>query len=413
MKERLRALQHRLREEQRLRRRHHNQVQDMKGAIRVFCRIRPLDRMEASAGEQEVVRKFDAFSVELTRTTSRGLSCKSSYQFDTIFDGGSGQKDIFADCRDVVQSAIDGYNVTVFAYGQEGAGKTHTLYGTEEDPGLAPRAASFIFECVSREREASTTQICVKAHIVEVYKNEVYDLLASKRAEEKKSLEVKKDVSRDIMVADGVSEMQVKSSQDILRLLAAGERKRVGSVGRSHLLLSILIESAAEDSQEGLCGKITFCDLAGPERSKNSAPASEVRKETIEVNKSLTALGDVIEAISKGAKVIPYRSHKLTMLVQDSLGGSGKTLMFVNCSPAASCAEETSLSFKWAGRARQVTTDVKKNADSKEVARLKQVIAKMSQAQQDVNRGTSEEQAADASAEAAAARLLADGSAAA
>jgi len=114
---------------------------------------------------------------------------------------------------------------------------------------------------------------------------------------------------------------------------------------------------------------------------KKSEVSGDALKEAIEINKSLTALGDVIEALSKGAKNIPYRNHKLTMLMQDSLGGSAKTLMFVNCSPASSNCEETLTSLKWATRAKQVTNDVKRNADCKEVARLKQVIAMMSQAQ--------------------------------
>merc|ERR1711920_289663 len=117
---------------------------------------------------------------------------------------------------------------------------------------------------------------------------------------------------------------------------------------------------------------------------KKSLVTDDMQKEAIEINKSLTALGDVIEGLTKGAKVVPYRNHKLTMLMQDSLGGSAKTLMFVNCSPAGSNFEETQMSLKWASRARQVTNDVKRNADSKEVARLKQVIAMMSQAQNEM-----------------------------
>merc|ERR1712050_245629 len=150
---------------------------------------------------------------------------------------------------------------------------------------------------------------------------------------------------------------------------------------RSHLLLSIIIECTDKDSDQVIYGKITLCDLAGSERPKKSDVSGDALKEAIEINKSLSALGDVIEALTKGSKTVPYRNHKLTMLMQDSLGGSAKTLMFVNCSPASSNSEETQMSLKWATRARQVTNDVKRNADSKEVARLKQVIAMMSQAQ--------------------------------
>merc|ERR1719472_559466 len=153
------------------------------------------------------------------------------------------------------------------------------------------------------------------------------------------------------------------------------------SSSRSHLLLSIIIECNVKEPEQVIYGKITLCDLAGSERPKKSEVSGTALKEAIEINKSLSALGDVIEALTKGAKSVPYRNHKLTMLMQDSIGGSAKTLMFVNCSPAASNSEESTMSLKWASRARQITNDVKRNADSKEVARLKQVIAMMSQAQ--------------------------------
>merc|ERR1719195_497452 len=163
---------------------------------------------------------------------------------------------------------------------------------------------------------------------------------------------------------------------------------------RSHLLLSIIVEGAVKETEQAIYGKITLCDLAGSERPKKREVTGDALKEAIEINKSLSALGDVIEALTKGNKSVPYRNHKLTMLMQDSIGGSAKTLMFVNCSPAGSNTEETQMSLKWASRARQVTNDVKRNADSKEVARLKSVIAMMSQAQNVQEGGDSTDQTA-------------------
>merc|ERR1719331_2007240 len=191
-----------------------------------------------------------------------------------------------------------------------------------------------------------------------------------------------------MMYVDGVTEREIKNPEELMQALAEGERRRHvaqtkmnSASSRSHLLLSIIIECNVKETQQVLYGKITLCDLAGSERPKKSEVSGDGLKEAIEINKSLSALGDVIEALTKGSKTVPYRNHKLTMLMQDSLGGSSKTLMFVNCSPASSNAEETQMSLKWASRARHVTNDVKRNADSKEVARLKQVIALMSQAQ--------------------------------
>merc|ERR1719189_807269 len=129
---------------------------------------------------------------------------------------------------------------------------------------------------------------------------------------------------------------------------------------RSHLVLLIKIITVNKSTKEMLQGKILMCDLAGSERLKKSQVSEEMQKEAIEINKSLTALGDVIEGLTKGSKVVPYRNHKLTQLMQDSLGGTAKTLMFINCSPANSNVDETINSLKYATRAKTITNTTKK-----------------------------------------------------
>jgi hypothetical protein len=333
------------------------------------------------------LRKFDSFTIELDRVGPSGKETKP-FIFDSIFDSRATQEDVFADCKDLVQSAVDGYNVTVFAYGQTGAGKTHTMYGTSEDPGLAPLSIKALFETIRKEEKTGQKSFKVKAYMVELYKQDLIDLLDERGQDNKKSLEVKRDVGRGQMFIDGVTERAVHTPQELKALLLEGERKRHvtstkmnSSSSRSHLLLTIIIECTVKQPEQVIVGKITLCDLAGSERPKKSEVTGEALKEAIEINKSLSALGDVMDALTKGHKQVPYRNHKLTMLMQDSIGGSAKTLMFVNCSPAQSNADETKMSLMWASRARQVTNDIKRNADSKEVARLKQVIAMMSQAQ--------------------------------
>merc|ERR1719343_1519627 len=123
---------------------------------------------------------------------------------------------------------------------------------------------------------------------------------------------------------------------------------------RSHLVMIIKIVSVNHETGDKLEGKILIVDLAGSERLKKAQTTAETQKEGIEINKSLTALGDVIEALTKNAKVVPYRNHKLTQLMQDALGGSSKTLMFVNCSPASSNEDETLMSLKYAARAKNI-----------------------------------------------------------
>merc|ERR1712190_548999 len=129
---------------------------------------------------------------------------------------------------------------------------------------------------------------------------------------------------------------------------------------RSHLVFIVKVTSINKETKERLQGKILIVDLAGSERLSKSQVTGDGAKEAIEINKSLTALGDVIEGLTKNAKTIAYRNHKLTELMKDALGGNAKTLMFVNCSPAASNAEETVNALNWAARAKKITKDIKK-----------------------------------------------------
>merc|ERR1719436_538397 len=129
---------------------------------------------------------------------------------------------------------------------------------------------------------------------------------------------------------------------------------------RSHLILVIKIVSVNRETRDMTKGKILMVDLAGSERLKKSEVTGDMQKEAIEINKSLTALGDVIESLTKNQKSIPHRNHKLTQLLQDSLGGTAKTLMFVNCSPASSNVDETVMSLKYATRAKKITNNTRK-----------------------------------------------------
>merc|ERR1719399_2574633 len=124
---------------------------------------------------------------------------------------------------------------------------------------------------------------------------------------------------------------------------------------RSHLIFMVKVVSVNRETHDRLMGKILIVDLAGSERLSKSQVTGDGAKEAIEINKSLTALGDVIEALTKGQKQIPYRNHKLTLVLQDSLGGTAKTLMFVNCSPANTQIDETMMALKYATRAKQIT----------------------------------------------------------
>jgi len=379
LNQRIEELHQAFAQEQTLRKRYHNQMQESKGAIRVYARIRPPIKRED--GEEMAARRIDAFSMELDGKDKR--AAPKAYNFDSIFDGHNTQEDVFAECRGLVSSAIDGFNVTIFAYGQTGAGKTHTMYGSEGSPGLVPRITNEIFAVLGQYSHEA--QAVVKCAMFELYRDELVDLFFVKaKGKVPPPLDVKKDAKGSVYVAN--AELRDATSADeLLKVINDGQAGRHVSAtkmnsesSRSHLIAILTIESTNRKTKQVSTGKLTLCDLAGSERVKKSEAAGEQLKEAQSINKSLTALGDVIEALTKHAKHVPYRNHQLTMLLSDSLGGNAKTLMFVNCSPVASNADETGAALGYAARAKLIMNKVEKNQDSQEVARLKKVITVMS-----------------------------------
>jgi len=290
----------------------------------------------------------------MTVSVAKDETLKPKFAFDAVFTPGT-QEEVFEDCRDLVQSAADGYNVTIFAYGQTGAGKTFTMEGSEDNPGVSRRTINEIYRVV--QEMDGCCECTVKGSVLELYRQELRDLLvASAHGDHHKKLQIKSDG------VEGLSEKECHTPEELSEILtnAAGARKTVATAmnpdsSRSHLLFIVKIVSVNKETREKTEGKIMIVDLAGSERLAKSMVTGEEAKEAIEINKSLTALGDVMEALTKGQKQIPYRNHKLTMLMQDSIGGSAKTLMFVNCSPAQSNVEETLNSLKYATRAKSIT----------------------------------------------------------
>jgi len=338
----------------------HNQLQELKGALRVFCRVRPLNSRETKKGDHIAVDIPDAFTVVVTKPDNE----KQVFNYDTIFGPTTTQSEVFYEVKSLVQSAMDGYNITIFSYGQTGAGKTWTLYGSGSEHGVSPRTCEEVFRFVHRDSER--LDIGVKASMVELYNDQLRDLLNT--AKKPPKLEFKMYKQPDGQAAqrlEGAIETQVASSEDLAKVVATGlgNRKVRGTdmnaqSSRSHLLLTIHLNITEKASGRSRAGKITIVDLAGSERLAKSGATGDAQKEAIEINKSLTALGDVMMAFTSKAKLIPYRNSKLTQLMQDSLGGTAKTLMFVNISPANSNAEETINALKYASRARCIENDV-------------------------------------------------------
>ncbi|KAB1200217.1 Kinesin-like calmodulin-binding protein [Morella rubra] len=383
-------------EEQVLRKRYFNTIEDMKGKIRVFCRLRPLNEKEIAEKERDVLTSLDEFTVEHPWKDDK----PKQHMYDRVFDGNATQDDVFEDTKAssveieyilnsrklsfqtyyyyLVQSAVDGYNVCIFAYGQTGSGKTFTIYGSEHNPGLTPRATSELFKII--KRDGNKFSFSLKAYMVELYQDTLVDLLLPKNVKRLR-LDIKKDL-KGMVTVENVTILSISTLEELKSIIQRGCEQRHTSgtqmneeSSRSHLILSIVIESTNLQTQSVARGKLSFVDLAGSERVKKSGSSGSQLKEAQSINKSLSALGDVISALSSGGQHIPYRNHKLTLLMSDSLGGNAKTLMFVNVSPADSNLDETYNSLMYASRVRSIVNDPSKNISSKEIARLKKSIA--------------------------------------
>ena len=377
--------------EQAMRRKLYNEVEDLKGKIRVFARVRPMSKSETARGCASVVECPPAadgsygFEVVLNEThAGRG---PKTYAFDRCFTG-SDQVSVFNDVKHLVQSAVDGFNVCIFAYGQTGSGKTFTMAGAEDAAheellGIAPRAVREVFAVLEKDaRHFSSHALSVT--IMELYKNRLVDLLHPEPSAElgaRPKLVIKHDAD-GIVFVEGATVEAVTSAEELQSAIDHASKSRHVSAtqmnsesSRSHLICALLIRTVNASTGKTLAGKLTLVDLAGSERVGKSGVTGEGMEEAKSINKSLSALGDVISALTTGQKHIPYRNHKLTHLMSDSLGGNAKTLMFVNVSPADYNAAETESSLNYAKRVKQVENKAEKSVQSGEVAALKKQLA--------------------------------------
>ncbi|XP_017980789.1 PREDICTED: kinesin heavy chain isoform X1 [Theobroma cacao] len=367
-------------EEQAVRRKLHNQLEEAKGNIRVFCRCRPLSKGEASAGYATVVDFTAAKDGDIGILT--GSSARKNFKFDRVYTPKDDQVDVFADASPMVTSVLDGYNVCIFAYGQTGTGKTFTMEGTEQNRGVNYRTLEQLFEIVDERKETYTYGIFVS--VLEVYNEQIRDLLAT--APTSKKLEIRQ-ASEGFHHVPGIVEAKVENIKEVWNVLQAGNGARaVGSnnvnehSSRSHCMLCILVRAKNLISGECTKSKLWLVDLAGSERLAKTDVQGERLKEAQNINRSLSALGDVISALATKSIHIPYRNSKLTHLLQDSLGGDSKTLMFVQISPSEQDLGETLSSLNFASRVRGVELGpVKKQVDTAELQKLKQMLDKAKQ----------------------------------
>mmetsp|Transcript_34645 Transcript_34645/g.58058 ORF Transcript_34645/g.58058 Transcript_34645/m.58058 type:complete len:227 (+) Transcript_34645:3-683(+) len=216
--------------------------------------------------------------------------------------------------------------------------------------------------------------------MMELYLDVLWDVLLPAKQEASR-LDIKKD-GRGVVSVAGITTVPANSAQDLLTIFTRGLQQRHTSAtnmnaesSRSHLIFTILIETCNTQTTVRTLGKLSLVDLAGSERVGKSGATDQTLKEAQSINKSLSALGDVISALSSGQDHIPYRNHKLTMLMSDSIGGNAKTLMFVNVSPTSYNVDETINSLQYAQRVKTITNNAQTTVESKEIQRLKAIIA--------------------------------------
>ncbi|XP_021714041.1 kinesin-like protein KIN-14R [Chenopodium quinoa] len=367
-------------EEQKKRKKLFNEVQEAKGNIRVFCRCRPLSKKEQTAGYATVVDFEGAKDGELA--ILNGGSNKKMFKFDRVYTPKDDQADVFMDASPMATSVLDGYNVCIFAYGQTGTGKTFTMEGTEQNRGVNYRTLEMLFKIAKERSDTYTYDLSVS--VLEVYNEQIRDLLGSSPTSKK--LEIKQ-ASEGSHHVPGLVEAKVENTKQVWEVLRAGSNARaVGSnnvnehSSRSHCMLSIMVKAKNLINGESTKSKLWLVDLAGSERLAKTDVQGERLKEAQNINRSLSALGDVISALANKSSHIPYRNSKLTHLLQDSLGGDSKTLMFVQISPSEHDLGETLSSLNFASRVRGVElAPARRQIDTSELQKTKMLLDKARQ----------------------------------
>ncbi|EOY12618.1 Kinesin 3 isoform 4 [Theobroma cacao] len=365
LQNRLEDAEFKLTEGEKLRKKLHNTILELKGNIRVFCRVRPQLPDDCSSNQGKVVSyptsmEYLGRGIDMTQNGQ-----KHSFTFDKVFMPDASQEEVFVEISQLVQSALDGYKVCIFAYGQTGSGKTYTMMGRPgqpEEKGLIPRSLEQIFQ-TRQALQPQGWRYEMQVSMLEIYNETIRDLLSTNRDVSRiengvagKQYTIKHDANGNTQVSD-LTIVDVQSSREVSYLLdRAAQSRSVGKTqmneqsSRSHFVFTMRITGVNESTEQQVQGVLNLIDLAGSERLSKSGSTGDRLKETQAINKSLSSLADVIFALAKKEDHVPFRNSKLTYLLQPCLGGDSKTLMFVNISPEPSSVGESLCSLRFAAR---------------------------------------------------------------
>ncbi|XP_038971798.1 kinesin-like protein KIN-14A [Phoenix dactylifera] len=361
----------------------YNILQELRGNIRVFCRIRPMFNEEAKCTIDYIGSDGSLMVIDPAKPQNAG----KIFQFNKVFGPTATQDEVYRDTQDLIRSVMDGYNVCILAYGQTGSGKTHTMCGplnrSNKDTGINYMALNDVFQ-ISSIRKDVTYEICVQ--MVVIYNEQVHDLLQIFGSltgllifNYKSTLEIRSCSSNGGLSLPDASMHLVQSSADVLDLMKLGEKNRAffstamnHRSSRSHSVLTVHVHGK-DILDSTTCSCLHLVDLAGSERMDKSETTGDRLNEAQHINKSLSCLEDVITALAQKNPHIPYGTSKLTQLLQNSLGGNAKMLMFAHVSPEADSYRETINTLKFAQRASTVELGAAHlNKESSEIRELKE-----------------------------------------
>lgn len=332
--------------------------------IMVCVRMRPMSKNEKDAGARSCVRVVNKQDVYLTEFASETdyLRLKRlkgrHFVFDAAFPDVTGQQEIYnTSTAELVEGVLQGRNGSVFCYGATGAGKTHTMLGTTQSPGVMVLALKDLF--TKLRQRSGEGDFVVRLSYLEVYNESVRDLLSPGRP-----LVLRED-SKQGIIAAGLTQYQAYSADEIMALLQQGNQNRTTeptrvneTSSRSHAILQVSVEFKVQHDSHFVCrtGKLSLIDLAGSERALATDQRTIRSLEGANINRSLLALSSCINALVEGKRHIPFRNSKLTQLLKDSLGGACQTSMIANISPSNLSFGETQNTLHWADRAKQIRT---------------------------------------------------------
>ncbi|XP_051775677.1 carboxy-terminal kinesin 2-like isoform X2 [Erpetoichthys calabaricus] len=344
------------------RRKLHNQILELKGNIRVFCRVRPLLPSDHAENLEHVQFPNDEKSILLARTeeSHSGRESKDQrkykFNFDRVFPPRSSQQEVFQEISLLVQSALDGYNVCIFTYGQTGSGKTYTMEGPDpldDTMGIIPRAVHQVFNSAVELKDQGW-KYTFTASFLEIYNETIRDLLVDKTI--KKEHKIKRPTSNAVHVTNR-KYVNVETVEEVLSLIKIAKQNRATactrmneSSSRSHSVFQLKIEGLSKKGN--ITSTLSLIDLAGSERI-NKSESRDRLKEKHAINSSLSNLGCVFIALANKDTFVPYRNSKLTYLLQNCLGGNSKTLMIVNISPKSDSFGESLNSLRFASKVNE------------------------------------------------------------